>query len=185
PHEGESIMKAPFPESSASLINEKAEWWMNTVMEVTRSIRNLRAEIGVPPSKHVECIVASKLSEVRDAVSQGGESIKTLAKVSKLDIVASRPSGEHMRFVSAHLPMADIYIPLAGLVDIDREITRVTNELAEVERELARTASKLANEQFLTRAPAHVVEKEQRIAQELTDRRKKLQERLEMLTKGE
>ncbi|MCL6518388.1 MAG: valine--tRNA ligase [Armatimonadetes bacterium] len=185
PHEGESIMKAAFPGADASLINEKAEWWMDLIMEITRSIRNLRAEIGVLPGKTVGCIVVSESSDARAAISSGIESIMTLAKVSKLEVASSRPSTEHVRFISAHLPEADIYIPLAGLVDIDREIARVTNELSEVERELARTTSKLTNEQFLARAPAHVIEKEQRIAQELADRRKKLQERLDMLTKGE
>jgi len=158
---------------------------MDLIMEITRSIRNLRAEIGVLPGKTVGCIVVSESSDARAAISSGIESIMTLAKVSKLEVASSRPSTEHVRFISAHLPEADIYIPLAGLVDIDREIARVTNELSEVERELARTTSKLTNEQFLARAPAHVIEKEQRIAQELADRRKKLQERLDMLTKGE
>ena len=179
PHEGESIMIAPFPKADPSLIDEDAEKRMDAVMEVVRTIRNLRAEMDVPPGKKVEAVIVSASPDVFDA---GQESIKSLAKLSKLDIATEPPSTEHARFVSAHLPMADVYIPLAGLVDVDKEIARLTNELAEVERELERTSAKLSNEQFLSKAPAHVVEKEQRIAQELTDKRTKLQERLQTLT---
>ena len=184
PHEGESIMVAPFPEAESGLMDEDAERRMEAVMEITRTIRNLRAEVGVAPGKPVASVVIPASPEVRAAVEAGLDSITTLAKVSELDIATEPPSAVHERFISAHLAAADVYIPLAGLVDVDKEIARVTNELAEVERELARSSTKLTNEQFLSRAPAHVVGKERRIAQELTEKRAKLQERLDMLTRA-
>ncbi|MHB0913345.1 MAG: valine--tRNA ligase [Armatimonadota bacterium] len=174
PHEGESIMVAPFPEAKETYPDAEAR--MEAVMEVTRTIRNLRAELGVPPVKPVEVTLVSSSPE---ALSEGAEIIRTLAKVSELAIETERPAGE--RFISGHLPIADVYIPFAGLVDVDKEIARLTNELAAAERELARSQGKLGNEQFMSRAPAHVVEKEQRIVQEMTDKREKLQERLAML----
>lgn len=182
PHEGESIMIAPFPTADPALIDEDAEKRMDAVMEVIRAIRNLRGEMDVPPGKKVEAAIVPSSPDIKSALDAGQESIKSLAKLSKLDIATEPPSTEHAKFVSAHLPMADVYIPLAGLVDVDKETTRLTNELAEVERELERTSSKLSNEQFLSKAPAHIIEKEQRIAQELTDKRAKLQERLATLT---
>ena len=182
PHEGESIMIAPFPKADASLIDEDAEKRMDAVMEVIRAIRNLRSEINVPPGKKVEAAIVPSSPDIKSALDAGQESMMSLAKLSKLDIATEPPSTEHARFVSAHLPTADVYIPLAGLVDVDKETTRLTNELAEVEREIERTSSKLSNEQFLSKAPAHIIEKEQRIAQELTDKRAKLQERLSVLT---
>lgn len=184
PHEGESIMVAPFPKAESSLIDAGAEERMEAVMEVTRAIRNLRAELGVPPSKAIESVVVPTSPEAAEAIRSGIDSIRSLAKVSNLEIATERPSAEQVRTISAHLTIADVHIPIGGLVDVDREIARVTNELAEVERELARSQAKLSNDQFLSRAPAHVVEKEQRIAQELTDKRDKLQERLDMLTRG-
>jgi valyl-tRNA synthetase len=184
PHEGDSIMVAPFPKADSALIDEAAEQSMETVMEITRTIRNLRAELGVAPGQSVESIVVPASPEAREAMEAGRSGISALSRVSSLEIASEAPSREHARFISAHLPMADVYLPLAGLVDVDREIARVTNELAEVERELARSMGKLSNEQFMSRAPAHVIEKEQRIAQELGEKRTKLQERLDMLTKG-
>jgi len=88
-----------------------------------------------------------------------------LAKLSKLELVADPLSTEHAHFISAHLPMGDEYVPLAGLIDLDKETNRLNSEIADVERELARSQGKLSNEQFLTRAPAEVVEGErQRLA---------------------
>jgi len=183
PHEGESIMIAPFPVADTSLIDEKAERRMETVMEVTRAVRNLRAELGIPPSKAVQSVIVPASPEEHEAIEAGSDSIKVLAKIEQLNISTEPPTAEHHQFVSAHLPMADVYVPLAGLVDVDKEIARITNELAAVERELARSMGKLSSEQFMSRAPAHVVEKEQRIAQELSEKRLKLEERLSMLTR--
>jgi len=179
PHEGESIMVADFPKADADLINEDAERRMEAVMEITRAIRNLRAEVGVSPAKQVECTVVPSSAECITAIEAGQDTIKPLAKLSDLRIASQAPTGE--RFASAHLPMADVYVPLAGLVDVDKEIARLTTDLAEVERELARSQAKLSNEQFVSKAPAHIIEKEQRIVQELTDKRAKLQERLDLL----
>ena len=178
PHEGESIMVADFPKADASLIQEDAERRMEAVMEITRTLRNLRAEVGVAPGKPVECTVVPS-AESRAAVEAGSEIIKSLARVSEFEIASAAPTGE--KFASAHLPIGDIYIPLAGLVDMDKEIARLENELVDVERDLSRSEGKLGNEQFVSKAPAHIIEKERRIVQELTDKREKLRERLDML----
>ena len=182
PHEGESIMVAPFPKADKSLLDEDAERRMEAVMEITRTIRNLRAEVGVAPGKPIACTVVPSSAEFKAAIEAGRDTIGPLARLSDLDIASQAPTGE--RYASAHLPMADVYVPLAGLVDVDKEIARLANELAEVERELARSQGKLSNEQFVSKAPAHVVEKEQRIVQELSDKKDKLQERLGMLSGG-
>ena len=179
PHEGESIMIAKFPEADKSLLDEDAERRMEAVMEITRTIRTLRAEVGVAPGKPIACTVVPSSAEFKAAIEAGADTVSSLARISKLDLASQAPTGE--RYASAHLPMADVYVPLAGLVDVDKEIARLTNELAEVERELARSQGKLSNEQFVSKAPAHVVEKEQRIVQELSDKKDKLQERLRML----
>ena len=198
PHEGESIMIAPFPKADASLIDEDAEKRIEAVMEITRTIRNLRAEMAVPPGKKVEAVIVPASPDIKSALDAGQESIKSLAKLSKLDIATEAPSRHQTQFISAHLPIADIYIPISADAytsfrgstitemyfpgTLDELIARITKELAEVERDLERTSSKLSNEQFLSKAPAHIIEKEQRIARELTDKRAKLQEHLQMLT---
>ena len=181
PHEGESIMVADFPKVNESLIDSDAELSMNAVMDIIRAIRNLRAEIGVAPGKRVEAMVVPTTPETRAAVEAGSSTVVNLGKLSKLDILGDRPSTESAKLVSAHIPGADIYVPMSDLVDVDKETARITNELVEVEKELARSEGKLSNEQFISRAPAQIVEKEQRIVSELTEKRSKLQERLNML----
>lgn len=181
PHAGESIMMAKYPEADESLRDASAEAQVGVIMEIVRAIRNLRAESGITPDKKVECAIVPKTGDAKEAVEGGQESIRILAKVSKLDIATESPATGETKYVSAHLPAADVYIPLAGLVDVDKEIARITSDLAGVEKELARSAGKLSNEQFLSKAAPAVVEKERRIAQELTEKRGKLQERLSTL----
>jgi len=178
PHEGESIMMSDFPLSDHGLIDDIAEDRMNTVMEIVRAIRNLRAEVGAAPGKSVECSVVPSGSDCACSIDLGMGAIKSLARLSSLSIADHAPSSDDARCVSAHMPVADIYIPLTGLVDVDRETARITGELADVEKELARCEGKLANEQFVSRAPANIIEKERRIVQELTGKRAKLQDRL-------
>ncbi len=181
PHVGESIMTVKYPEADESLRDASAESQVGAIMEIVRAIRNLRAESGITPDKKVECAIVPKTGEAKEAVTSGAESIRILAKASKLDVATESPATGETKYVSAHLPSADIYIPLAGLVDVDKEIERITNELASVEKDLARSAGKLSNEQFLSKAAAPIVEKEQRIVRELTEKREKLQERLAIL----
>ncbi|HEY3298232.1 MAG TPA: class I tRNA ligase family protein, partial [Armatimonadota bacterium] len=181
PHEGESIMVADFPKADSSLADPDAERKMETVMEIIRSIRNLRAELGVAPGKKVDATIVATTPEARSAVESGSPTIESLGKVSSLTLGDAKPSEEGGQFVSAHMPGADIYLPMAGLVDVEKEAARIAKELGEVEKDLARSEGKLSNEQFTSKAPAAVIEKEQRIVAELTGKRDKLQERLRML----
>ncbi len=179
PHEGESIMVQQYPEMNAGLVFPDAESRMDAVMEITRAVRNLRAEMGVAPGKQVTATVVPASDEYKAAIGAGAITIRSLAKVSEMAIAPAAPTGE--RTASAHLPMGDVYIPLAGLVDVDKEIARLTNELVEVDRELSRSQGKLSNEQFISRAPAQIVDKERRIVAELSDKKERLEQRLGML----
>ena len=178
PHEGESIMMADFPSADAQLHNEEAESSMNILMDVIRAIRNLRAEVGAAPGKQVECILVPAGDEYLSAIKSGERAIMSLARLSELSYIGSAPSSDDIKYVSAHITPADIYIPLTGLVDVERETARINAELAEVDKELARSEGKLSNEQFVSKAPANIIEKERRIVQELSDKRTKLLERL-------
>ncbi len=182
PHEGESIMIAQYPKSDSSLIDDGSERRMDAVMEIIKAMRNLRAEMGVAPGKRVDAVIVPANAESHASIDASQASIKSLAKLSELTIAKEAPSAEGVQYVTAHIPVADIYVPLAGLVDMDKEIARLTNELAEVERDLARSQAKVTNEQFTSKAPAAVVEKERRIVRELSDKSVKISERLNILT---
>jgi valyl-tRNA synthetase len=179
PHQGESIMIAPFPKFDESLVDEDAESHMNAVMDTVRAVRNLRAEIGVAPGKRTPGTVVPNGAAARAAIEESAECVKSLAKLSQLTLAAEAPSGG--QYMSAHIPAADIYLPLSGLIDVYKEAARVKTELESVKKDLARSEDKLKNPQFTEKAPAAVIEKERRILAELTDKAARLEERLSVL----
>lgn len=181
PHEGDSIMTASFPVADEPLIDDGAETQMATVMDAVRLIRNLRAEVGVTPGKKVDIVVVSSASETRELLATGAEGIKSLARVENLQVASEPPEGDKGQRVVLHGIGIDVYMPMAGLIDIDKEIEKIDCELASIEKELARVTGKLSNEQFVSKAPAEIIEKERRIKTELEDKKSKLEERKKAL----
>jgi len=175
PHVGESIMIAPYPEPARPLMDDRAEADMETVMDTVRSIRNLRAQVGAAPGKPVNVAVTSGSAHLRQVIEENIDSIRTLARVGSLSVRSERPP--EGKYVTAHLADVDVYLEVAGLLDVEKELARIANELASIERDLARSAAKLGNEDFLSRAPAEVIEKERRIKAELEEKKAKLMER--------
>ena len=85
------------------------------------------------------------------------------------------------KFMSAHFPGCDIYVPMAGLVDVEKEKERIANELKSVEKDLSKHQAKLDNEKFMSKAPEEIKQKEINIVKELTETAAKLKERLASL----
>ncbi len=174
--DAESIMIAPFPMADESSFDEDAEAEMGMVMEAIRAARNLRAELGVPPSKRISLIAVAS-EDTRARVERNSESIKTLARLDDLSFADSIAEADKQKYVAAHLPGLDLYAEVAGLVDVDAELARIEAELQSLEKELKPHEAKLASEQFVSKAPPAIVEKERRIVAELTEKRQKLMDR--------
>jgi len=176
PHDGESIMIAPYPEADASMFDAQAEQQMAMVIDTVRAVRNLRAELGVAPGKPVSVLAVCEDSTLK--LAQASEdTIKSLARVESLTFADSVPDTDTNKYVSAHLPGIDLFVEVAGLVDVEKELARIDTELASIQKELTRVTGKLSNDSFTSKAPAQIVEKERRIAAELEDKRAKLLER--------
>ncbi len=176
PHEGESIMIAPFPDSDASLFDDEAEAGMSAVMDAVRAVRNLRSELNIPPSKSIDLTVVAD-GEIRRRIQRSAEALKFLARVGDLSFAESIEEGDKSGYMSAHLPGLDLSVEVGGLVDIEKELARIDFELASIEKDLARSKNKLASEQFTSRAPAQIVDRERKIAAELEEKKAKLEER--------
>ena len=148
----EFLMIAPWPKSESG-INEGAEKDMKLIQDVITTIRNLRAEYVVEPGKMIDATIvgASAVLEEQAYV------IKGLARVGSLTIQTSgeKPEGS----AAATVGSTQIYLPLAGLVDLQKESLRLTKELDEVNGYLASLAAKLNNQEFVGKAPAQVVQK--------------------------
>lgn len=175
PGTGESIMVSHFPVNSPALKDMQAEIDMETVIFVVRTIRNLRAEHSVRPEKLVDVVVVCHES-MRELIAPNADFIRQLAKVGTLTFADTMSNEEASRYARAREVGLDIYILVEGIVDREKELARIESELAAIDKELTSHSSKLANEGFLSRAPAEIVEKERRIVSELTEKKRSLEE---------
>jgi valyl-tRNA synthetase len=165
--DGESISISDYPAADHKLINEKAEKEMEFVQNIITAIRNIRGEMNIPPSKMLNAFIKS--SEV---APHQVDYIKKLAKVENLTVDKSlqKPKAS----TSAVLTDCEIYIPLEGLVDLDKERDRLQKEITRFENSLAGINKKLSNEKFLQNAAPEVVEKEKTKQKDWQENIKKL-----------
>ena len=177
PHEGDSIMLAAWPDAAAMQDYPEEAAVMALNMEAVRAVRNIRAEMNVPPGKKLEVIF---LSDNAEGIEQGSLYIKALCGADKLTVLpADAPAPEHA--AAAHVRGADIYLPLKGLIDLDKETARLEKEIANMDKEIKRLDGKLGNPGFIAKAPAAVVEGERVKLADYNEKRTSLLERLEEL----
>ena len=156
--EPESIMTGRYPLGEGQT-DEEAETQINLLIDVVRAIRNIRAERGVDPARFVEVHVAANSSL---AAFEGSRSVvETLARARPLHLVSAAAELPSSGVASAVLDGAQVALPLAGLLDIGVERAKLTGQLQEAESEIARLEAKLADEQFRSKAPEHIVAREQ------------------------
>jgi len=158
----------------------EAEKQMSLVMELTRGIRNLRSELDIPPKQRVNAILFAGDGALRDTIRQWSSYVTGLARLESLAI---RDSSDErpQHALSAVVGDAEVFLLLKGVLDAEKELARLSRELAKVEANLAKSESKLANERFLERAPADVVQKERRLLEELQTAKAKLMQRLQIV----
>jgi valyl-tRNA synthetase len=173
---GPSIMVAPYPHAQTAKLDEAAEAAFATAMEIVGAVRRLRSEAGVPPGQRVAAVLApgdgSRLPE---------EVIGYLATLAKADTTLGTRESAPQPALSDLAAGVEIYLPLAGLVDVEKESAKLRKEMETTAKDLEKVRAKLSNEQFLSRAPAAVVEKEKGIQAELEGRLSAAQARLEGL----
>ena len=155
--EPESIMVAPYPLGDGEL-DPAAEADIAVVMDVVRAIRNIRAERGVDPARFVEAYVAA--DGARAVLEAAQPLLETLARARPLHVLPTGGEMPSSGVASAVLAGAQVVVPLAALIDIDAERGKLSGQLKEAEAEIARLEGKLADGQFLAKAPEHVIAKE-------------------------
>ncbi len=158
PHEGISIVKAEFPSYRETFVDERASEEMELIIQAITGIRNIRGEMEIPPSRLLKAVVNTHEETFAVLLNDHGDAIKDLARLESLLIAkgAERPKGSATAIFEAF----DIYVPILGIVDIAGELGRIEKRLAKHEKELSQIERKLANKNFLEKAPADVVEKE-------------------------
>lgn len=158
PYEGTSLVVASYPVVEASFEDEKAIVGMGVLKELIRSVRNIRAEVNTPLSKPITLLIQTNDSAIEAFLQQNTNYIERFCNPEELVIAPDLQAPELA--MSAVLTGATIYLPLAGLINIEEEISRLEKELAKWQQEVKRVQGKLANERFVANAPADVVEQE-------------------------
>lgn len=179
PHQGESIVVAPWPEVQQNFDDAKSEAEMEFLMEVIRGIRNMRGEMNIHPGRSVRC-VAIAVPEHGALLQSYRSYVENLANCDPLEITGPGQS-KPKQALSTVVRGTEIYLPLAGLVDLDKELARLEKEAKTIEGVLQRVQKKLSNEQFLAKAPPEVVEKEREREAELRRTKEALNRRLAAL----
>jgi valyl-tRNA synthetase len=180
PQAGESIMIAPWPAHADKLRDERAERAMNMVMEAIKAVRNIRSELGVAPSRRVECHIHAASEDEQKLMQQAAPYFGKLAGISELTI-ARFGDAKPAQAMSAVVTGAELYLPLSGLIDIAQEVQRLHAELETLNNEVLRGEKKLANPGFVNKAPADVVEKEQEKLADWQQKRQRVEERIKEL----
>ena len=180
--EEESIMISSWPVYDETCVFAKEETEVEAIKVAVRNIRNLRAEMNVPPSKKAGIYVVSEKEEIREIFDGSRVFFATLAGASEVHVQADK-AGIAEDAVSTVIPDAVIYIPFADLVDVDKEIARLEKEAARLKGEIKRAQGMLANERFVSKAPAAKVEAEKEKLAKYTAMAETVAERLAQLKK--
>jgi len=158
PHKRESIMIEPWPHVQKDLIDKKAVSQMDWLIQIVTNIRNIRAEMFIPLDKKVKVVLSLNDKKDVELIKNNELYIKNLAKVESLEpgVKLARPK----QSATAVVKGAEIYVSLAGIIDLDVERARLLKKISEIENVLKGLSVRLKNKDFLKKAPKEIVQKE-------------------------
>jgi valyl-tRNA synthetase len=173
----ESIMVAPYPEPDDKAVDPAAERVMESVIEIIRSIRNARVQYDVESSRWIEAQVYG--GKLTPSIIPYSQAIETLARVRPFAIRDARKKGEAgENNLVLVLKETEVVIPMESMVDVKAERKRLETEIEQSQAEIARLEARLKNKDFLSKAPAPVIERERQKRDALTDRLKRLRQQI-------
>ena len=179
PHEGEALIVAQWPEVREELACKAECDMMESVMAAIRAIRNRRTEMNVPPSKKAALFVLTAKPQV---FHEGEGFLQRLAYADEVTLLDAEPANLD-GMVTISTADAKLYIPMGQLVDVQKEIERITKELEAAKKFLTSLEGKLNNEKFVSRAPEAVVAAEREKAAKTADLIAQLSESLSAMQK--
>jgi valyl-tRNA synthetase len=180
PHDGETLIAAPWPEPDASRHDEGAEREMSAIQDVIGAVRNIRGTMRIPPGKKADVVIKVEDAERLALLDDAKPYIRELGRIDSVtagpDVTRPKAAG------TAVLTDLEVYVPLEGLIDLDVERQRQQKELDKLEKLLGGLEKKLQNAKFLENAPADVVESERKKQTEYATTASRLKETLASLT---
>ncbi|HPI99362.1 MAG TPA: valine--tRNA ligase [Enterococcus sp.] len=179
PHEGDSLVVATYPVVRPELTNDTAAKGMEVLKELIRSVRNISSEVNTPLSKPITLLIQTSDEAVDTFLKANQNYIDRFCNPEELTIASDLEAPELA--MSAVLTGATIYLPLAGLINIEEEIARLEKELDKWNKEVKRVQGKLANERFVANAPEEVVAQEREKEADYLEKQKVVEERIAQL----
>jgi len=178
-----SVMRAAYPlddpEFQSIAHDAAAERDMETLMAVVTSIRNIRGEMNIAPSTHLQVLIQTDSAHHRQLVSDNQSLVSSLARLESL---SAAPAGEKPRATAtAIVDEMVISVYLEGIIDFAQETRRLEKAIGKLDKEIQGLSKKLENESFMSKAPADVIEKARTQHAEYTEKREKLQHNLEVI----
>jgi len=178
PRENEALILSTWPGSDAKWLDAGIEAQMEGILELIRSIRTTRGELGVDPGRRI--VALARPSPATDALQANIAVLQRLCNVERLELLPPEHTDPE-NVVNVVVGKLSIYLPLQGMLDIEAECRRLQADLATLQAQMARTAKMLSNEQFLQRARPDVVQRERDRMQKQEAAQQQLQERIARL----
>ncbi|MCO4798632.1 MAG: valine--tRNA ligase [Colwelliaceae bacterium] len=177
---GDSIMIQSFPQYDESLVDEKASEDLEWVKQFIIAIRNIRGEMDIAPSKPLPVLLKNVNSNDQRRLGDNEQFLSALAKLESIQVLADSEEGP----ASATAVVGDlsVLIPMAGLIDKDAELARLTKAIEKIEKDSQKVRGKLSNENFVAKAPAAVIDKEKAKLAEADSTLAKLAEQIEQIS---
>jgi valyl-tRNA synthetase len=170
----EDIIVAAWPQSEPAFVSAEAEALMAGLQQLIVEVRRLRKEYGIAEGKRIAIHVTGGDEAFLSMVESKAPAFEQLARVDRIDTSPGTGVGAHAVLTNG----AELFLPLAGVIDVERERARLTDEITRLDQLLAGTRKKLENESFVQRAPAEVVQKERDRTVQLEEQGSKLREKL-------
>ncbi|UQD52909.1 valine--tRNA ligase [Bacillus methanolicus] len=179
PHEGESITIAKWPQVRPELNDEQAAEEMKLLVDIIRSVRNIRAEVNTPMSKKIKMLLKAKDSNVLEILEKNRAYIERFCNPEELTIATEIEIPD--KAMTAIVTGVEIILPLEGLINIEEEIARLEKELDKLNKEVERVQKKLSNEGFVKKAPQKVIEEERAKEKDYKEKRAAVEARIREL----
>lgn len=158
PHDGASLVVAKYPVEHAEFDNQVAEKDMDNLIELIKAVRNSRSEVNAPMSSAIDILIKTKDDDTRKVFENNVDYINRFCHPKRLEIAADIEAPKLA--MTSVITGAEVYLPLADLIDLNEEISRLQKEAKKLESEVTRGEKKLGNEKFVANAPEAVVAKE-------------------------
>lgn len=158
PHDGASLVVAEYPVEHTEFDNQVAEKDMDNLIELIKAVRNSRSEVNAPMSSAIDILIKTKDDDTRKVFENNIDYINRFCHPKRLEIAADIEAPKLA--MTSVITGAEVYLPLADLIDLNEEISRLQKEAKKLESEVTRGEKKLGNEKFVANAPEAVVAKE-------------------------